>query len=124
MLCLWNKYNQLYSYFGWLKQRFFSDEIAAESVKIDLKPKSGRGTDIEQPLPNNRSFRIYQIEGIIAATLELIPTRNVYEMKLYLNLVKIYTMASKLDCQQFLGKLFECWITFSLLYCYLRFFSD
>ena len=91
--------NQLY--IGKLARRFLSDEN--ESVELEeLRPKSGGGTDLEQPPIDSRSFGLYKLEDIIAGPLKLIPTKNGYQMQLYPTLLKLHTMLEKLDRHQFI----------------------
>ena len=94
--------NQLY--IGKLTRRFLSDENGTvESVELEeLKPKSGGGTDLEQPPIDSWSFGLYKLEDIIAGPLKLIPTKNGYQMQLYPSLLKLHTMLEKLDRHQFI----------------------
>ena len=91
-------------YIGKLTQRFlFGKDGMVEKVELEeLKPKSGGGTDLEQPPIGSRSFGVYNLEDVIAGPLELVPIKNGYKMELYPSLIKLYTMVSKLDRKEFI----------------------
>ena len=74
-----------------------------ESIELEeLNPKCGVSTFLEQPSFDNRSFGMYKLENVIAGPLKLDPAKNGYEMELYPNLFKLFTMVSKLDRHVFI----------------------
>lgn len=77
-------------YVGRLRKRFLSDQVGvAENLMLEkLKPKSGSGPDLQQAPPNG-SCKNDKKRRRITRLLELVPTRNGYKIKLYVNIVKI-----------------------------------
>ena len=88
---------------GKLTQQFLLDENGTvESTELEeLKPKSGGGTDLEQPSIGSWACGIYKLEDVIAGPLELIPRKMAIRWNCILAFWD-YAMLAKLNRQQFL----------------------